>query len=175
MRVEREIAIHPAAIAPERLLAECDTRRTRRSGPGGQNRNKVETAVVLLHRPSGTVAEANERRSQAQNARLALFRLRVKLALTVRRPWEPGQRPSPLWRSRCREGRTIVNAAHEDFPAMLAEALDALSAHGHDLTATAAALGCTGSQLTKLLQAEPAALAMVNAHRRRLGLRPLMP
>ena len=49
---------HPAAHDLERLLADCDVRFTRRSGPGGQNRNKVETAVVLTHRPTGLVAEA---------------------------------------------------------------------------------------------------------------------
>src|SRR5947209_19951057 len=93
---------HPAALAADRLLAECETRRLRRSGPGGQNRNKVETAVVLTHRPTGLVAEANERRSQAENGRVALHRLRLALALAVRSP-RVAACPSTLWRSRCRE------------------------------------------------------------------------
>src|SRR5713101_7600430 len=88
---------HPATLAPDRLLAECDVRFLRRSGPGGQNRNKVATAVVLTHRPSGLVAEANERRSQAENREAALFRLRINLALSIRLPSGP---PSALWRSR---------------------------------------------------------------------------
>src|SRR5262249_27924451 len=46
-----DVTKHPAARAPDALLAECEVRRTRRSGPGGQNRNKVETAVVLRHLP----------------------------------------------------------------------------------------------------------------------------
>ena len=58
---------HPAATRAEQLLAECEVRRLRRSGPGGQHRNKVETAVALRHLPTGVQAEANERRSQAQN------------------------------------------------------------------------------------------------------------
>ena len=58
---------HPAALSPEELLHQCRARRTRRSGPGGQHRNKVETAGVLTHAPTGVQAEANERRSQAEN------------------------------------------------------------------------------------------------------------
>lgn len=164
---------HPAALDVDRLAAECETRRTRRSGPGGQNRNKVETAVVLTHRPSGIVAEANERRSQAENLRAALFRLRISLALEVRRPVLPGESPSPLWSSRCRAGRVVVSADHDDFPALLAEALDVLESHAMDVRAAAEALGCTGSQLTKMLRSEPRAFQHVNERRRVLGLHAL--
>ena len=66
----------------------------------GRNRNKVETAIVLVHRPSRIVAEATERRSQGENLRAALFRLRLNLALDVRRPVGPDEPPSPLWASR---------------------------------------------------------------------------
>ena len=89
--------VHPAALPPEKILAQCEARRLRRSGPGGQHRNKVETAVALLHKPSGVKAEASERRSQAENRAVALFRLRVNLALEVRRPVETGIAPSSLW------------------------------------------------------------------------------
>ena len=39
------VMIHPAALPFDALLKECEVRRLRRSGPGGQHRNKVETAV----------------------------------------------------------------------------------------------------------------------------------
>src|SRR5512136_1153675 len=94
----------PAACSPTQLYAECDVRRLRRSGPGGQHRNKVETAVSLHHLPTGVRAEANERRSQAQNRSLALLRLRMNLALEVRRSVGPDYVPSPLWKSRCGGG-----------------------------------------------------------------------
>jgi hypothetical protein len=172
MPLSRE-AEHPAAIPPEQLAAQCEVRRTRRSGPGGQNRNKVETAIVLVHRPSGLGAEASERRSQAENLRVALFRLRLNLALEVRRPVPGDAAPSLLWQSRCRGGRIAVNPSHDDFPALVAEALDVLTAHALDPRPSAARLGCTPSQLTRLLKAEPRALKQLNDQRRGLGLHPL--
>lgn len=165
---------HPAALDPKLLAAQCESRFTRRSGPGGQNRNKVETAVVLLHRPTGVKAEASERRSQAQNLQAALFRLRVSLALNVRKRITPGEPPSALWQSRCRGGRIVLNASHDDFPAILAEALDVLHFHELDLKSAAGALGCTPSQLTKLLEAEPRALLGVNQERKKTGMHPLV-
>lgn len=49
------------------------------SGPGGQHRNKRETAVRVRHLPSGITALATEHRSQARNKVLALRRLELKL------------------------------------------------------------------------------------------------
>jgi RF-1 domain len=169
--------LHPAAMDPTALAAECEFRATRRSGPGGQNRNKVETAVVLTHRPTGIRAEASERRTQGENRRAATSRLRVELALAVRRPIDRDDgrpfAPSALWRSRCRGGRIIINPEHDDFPALLAEALDVLSAVDDDPRAASEALGCSATQLVKLLKDEPRALAGVNERRRLAGQHPL--
>lgn len=49
------------------------------SGPGGQHRNKRDTAVRVRHFPSGITAIATEHRSQARNKELALTRLELKL------------------------------------------------------------------------------------------------
>jgi hypothetical protein len=163
---------HPAALDPAepvRLLSQCDVTRSRASGPGGQNRNKVETAVRITHRPTGIAGWASERRSQAENLRMALFRLRVNLALEVRGYFALREVPSPLWRSRCREGRIAVNPEHADFPALLAEALDVLAALRFDPAAAANLLNVTTSQLIKLLKDEPRALQWVNRQRQERG------
>ncbi|WP_169977816.1 peptide chain release factor family protein [Tautonia rosea] len=165
--------LHPSAEPLDRLLADCDVRFARRSGPGGQNRNKVETAAILTHRPTGLSAEANERRSQGENRVVALMRLRVLLALEVRRPVDLEVGPSALWRSRLKGGRIVVSPSHDDFPALLAEALDAVDASDTDVKVAAERLGCSASQLVKFLKLEPRAMKQVNDRRTAAGLRPL--
>ncbi|QDU81296.1 Peptide chain release factor 1 [Polystyrenella longa] len=161
--------MHPAELSPDQLLKECRVTRTRRSGPGGQHRNKVETAIVLDHLPTGLQAEANEERSQPANQRKALKRLRLKLAVEIRQPERLDQIPSQFWKNRFPTGRLQISAKHEEFPVVLAEALDALQGNDYEVNRAAIQLGCSGSQLTKLLKQEQTAWVEVNRIRSELG------
>ena len=64
---------------PEILKRQVVIDTYRSSGPGGQRKNKTETAVRLKHLPSGITVIATEYRSQAQNRELAFERLRERL------------------------------------------------------------------------------------------------
>jgi hypothetical protein len=163
--------MHPTAQTDDGLLAECDETRTRRSGPGGQHRNKVETAVVLKHRPTGLSAEANERRSQADNRRVAVQRLRLRLAIEHREPADA--EASALWRSRVRGSRLEVSSEHRDYATLLAEAFDQLAACGWQPAGVAEQLGVSSSQLLKLMKRSPAAFVAFNRQRQAVGLKPM--
>jgi len=64
---------------PQVLKKQVVVETYRSGGPGGQRKNKVETAVRLKHLPSGLTVIATEHRSQAENRKLAFERLRARL------------------------------------------------------------------------------------------------
>ena len=164
-----ESPMHPAALSIDRLLRDCSERHVRRSGPGGQHRNKVESGVILKHAPTGVAAEASERRTQRENLKVVIGRLRRNLALEVREEVS-ARGPSEAWRSRVRNGRLAVSERHELFPTLLAEALDHLSAADWDVGRAAERLGITSSQLVKFFKLEPRALRRLNDERAARGL-----
>jgi protein subunit release factor B len=82
----REAARRALTLPPAALAAECEETFFTAGGPGGQHRNKTESGVRLVHRPTGASVTATERRSQAQNRAAALERLRDRLRALARRP-----------------------------------------------------------------------------------------
>jgi len=74
--------VHPRHFATDMatLEREAVVEPYRAPGPGGQRKNRKETAVRLTHTPSGITVVASERRSQAQNRDIAFERLIKKLA-----------------------------------------------------------------------------------------------
>ncbi|MCI8691162.1 MAG: peptide chain release factor H [Lachnospiraceae bacterium] len=72
------------SIVPEAVQVAADgeyrIEKFHCGGKGGQNVNKVETGVRIIHIPTGTVAQSTEERSQFQNKQRAMERMREKLA-----------------------------------------------------------------------------------------------
>jgi RF-1 domain len=155
------------------LLAESDVSTYRGSGPGGQNRNKVESAVRIRHRPTGITAIAEESRSQAENRKRALRRLRKAIALHVRRPVAEDIVPQEIRACVDGKGRLGVGRRDERYLAAAASILDVLVAAEGSISTTAARLGLTTGNLSAFLTADEDLMAEANRVRADRGLRAL--
>lgn len=69
----------PVPESDDELLAQCRVETFRAGGPGGQHQNTTESAVRLVHLPTGVRATSREERSQHRNRAIALERLRARL------------------------------------------------------------------------------------------------
>lgn len=163
--------IHPSTLGEADLEQECSTSFRRASGPGGQHRNKVETAVHLVHLPTGLIGQASERRSQKENRQTAMHRLRVNLAVQVRT--EPSEMVQSIQRVYIQGKRLAISTQNWDWPAVLAELLNLAAAHQWQLAPLADLLNTTSTQIVKAIAREPAALAYLNQNRIAQGLSPL--
>lgn len=162
------------------LLAQCDLHLFRSSGPGGQHRNKVSSAVRLRHRPTGITAHSDGSRSQQENRGLALRRLRMAIACRVRHPLDPAAVELPavveacLFRPRGRQGgasrRIEIGPRDSRFWQVAAFLLDLLDACAGRLTVAAAAMQITTSNLVRVFKSHRRLLAAAQEIRRAHGL-----
>ena len=96
-------------LSDDDLLLQCEVQAHRASGPGGQHRNKAETAIRLVHLPTGVRVEGKDERSRTQNLRIALGRMREKLEKRAYRP--PPRRKTKVSRNQKKkrvEGKRLV-------------------------------------------------------------------
>ncbi len=177
---------HPAVLPEAKLLLQCRFTQHRRGGPGGQHRNKVSTAITVLHEPSSISAEASERRDQVQNRRQAILRLRIRLAISVRsspapqiqigdqmRPAMPLDPLPETIRERYRDTPLKLALSNADRPAVLALLLDDLYWAGGVPAGVARQWAVSASAIVQFLALQPAALQLVNRWRSELGRHPL--
>lgn len=159
------------------LIAQSEVDRYRASGPGGQHRNKTESAVRLRHKLSGVTAIGEDSRSQAENKIHAVRRLRSAIALQVREPialdgYVPSRRLAALFAG----GTAPLGAKTRltgEYWASIAELLDLLVAGDLEIGTTAQRLGVTTGALSKMLLHDEHVARAINDLRRAKGMRAL--
>ncbi len=164
-------------VGDDALIAQCEVDRYRASGPGGQHRNKTESAVRLRHKLSGVSAIGEDSRSQSENKLHAVRRLRSAIALELREPVRlEGFAPSRRLAALVAGGTAPLGAKTKltgEYWAGMAELLDLLVAGSLEIATTAHRLGITTGALSKLLLHDDQVARVVNDLRRASGMRAL--
>ncbi len=162
-------------LPDDELLQQCKRSNHQASGPGGQKRNRVYSAVRLEHAAADLRAEASEYREAGRNLTDALQKLRLAAAFqgAALVPFVPAEDAPPAEIPEAPPEypafRAKINPGHRDFPAVVLLALIALRLGRSEPRPAAERLGVTTSQLVKFLKIDKAVLARANELRTRAG------
>ncbi|PUZ53609.1 hypothetical protein GQ55_5G064800 [Panicum hallii var. hallii] len=169
-------------MSDEELMEQCEMGTFKASGPGGQHRNKRESAVRLKHRPTGIIAQAVEDRSQHMNRASALSRLRTLIALKVRRPINLEDYTPPVellqilpLKSTVR-GKDVgpqIGPNNSKFSPGMQALLDLLFAVEGSVSDAAKLLGLSTGALSRLILSDDSLRTAANELRALKGLKPL--
>ncbi|KAK3166181.1 hypothetical protein QOZ80_1AG0042480 [Eleusine coracana subsp. coracana] len=179
--VSKEIADY-LGMSDDELMEQCEMGTFKASGPGGQHRNKRESAVRLRHRPTGIIAQAVEDRSQHMNRASALARLRTLIALKVRRPINLEEYTPPVellqilpLKSTIR-GKDVgpqIGPKNPKFSPGMQALLDLLYAVEGSVSDAAKILGLSTGALSRLILSDDSLRTAANELRASKGLKPL--
>lgn len=169
-------------MSDEKLMSQCEMDTYKSSGPGGQHRNKRETAVRLKHLPTGIIAQASEDRSQHKNRASALARLRSLLALKVRNSidLETYTPPPELLQIlptkstiRGSECGSQIGPNNPKFSLGMQALLDLIFAVEGSVSDAAKKLGLSTGALSRLILSDDSLRQAVNEFRTSKGMKPL--
>jgi protein subunit release factor B len=147
-------------LEDKELLQLCKIDTFVGRGPGGQKRNKTETAVRVTHLQSGISASNDESRSQHLNLIKATQALRLEIAANIRQEAEEWQAKTPGINSKL-------------YPLWLAKVLDAMEETDYKISEAAKILNTSTAQLSKDIARSPNACQIINQGRTRNKLSPL--
>ena len=150
------------ALDDDALLKKCRIDNFRSTGPGGQHRNKTDSAVRLTLNDHQISASADESRSQHQNRLQALKRLRREIAYHLR------EEEILTW-----DDDVKMNIDNPKYPSFLGIVVDALIVTEYKLGEAAQHIGITTGKLNKALQRDKQLWDFVNQERQKLGLKTL--
>jgi len=150
------------ALEDDELLRHCRCDTFRASGPGGQHRNTSDSAVRLTLEDTEVTAIASEERSQHRNRARAVKRLRLQIALNLRRD------PAPSW-----DGPWKPGARDRQYAVFVAYVFDALAATEYRVSDAAKLLEVSTGRLVRTLAADTTLWARVNQEREKRDMKPL--
>ncbi|XP_010529711.1 PREDICTED: uncharacterized protein LOC104806483 [Tarenaya hassleriana] len=169
-------------ISDDQLMKQCKMETFRVSGPGGQHRNKRDSAVRLKHLPTGIVSQAVEDRSQHKNRASALTRLRTLLAVKVRNkvdldtyspPPELLQILPPKSTIRLSTSGPQIGPNNPKFVPGMQALIDLISANGGSISDSARLLGLSTGALSRLILSHDSLRMAINDIRAAKGMKPL--
>lgn len=146
----------------DELLAHCRMDVARGTGPGGQKRNRTESAVRLTVEDTTIQVLCDQSRSQHRNRELALRELRLRLALECRFPTResmPWSDPPPV--------------KQPEFTLWIAQVLDVVAGHGWRVGDAVQAMDVSTNRFSQAVLTDDRVARVVNRERERNGMRPL--
>uniref|UniRef100_A0A5B7B819 Prokaryotic-type class I peptide chain release factors domain-containing protein n=1 Tax=Davidia involucrata TaxID=16924 RepID=A0A5B7B819_DAVIN len=170
------------AMSNEELMRQCEMNTFKASGPGGQHRNKRESAVRLKHLPTGIVAQAVEDRSQHKNRASALARLRTLLALKVRNTVDLDAYSPPQELLQILPAKSTIRGSdrgpqigpnNPKFVLGMQALLDLIFAVEGSISDAAKKLGLSTGALSRLILSDDSLRMAVNELRTSKGMKPL--
>ncbi|CBI16955.3 hypothetical protein AAG906_000431 [Vitis piasezkii] len=169
-------------LSDEQLMKQCEMSTFKSSGPGGQHRNKRESAVRLKHLPTGIIAQAVEDRSQHKNRASALARLRTLLALKVRNSIDLDTYSPPLELLQILPAKSTIRTSdcgpqigpnNPKFALGMLALLDLIFAVEGSISDAAKLMGLSTGALSRLVLSDDSLRMAVNELRTSKGLKPL--
>ena len=153
------------ALSDEELMKECRFDAMRGTGPGGQKRNKTSSAARVTHLESGLSAFDDVTRSQHQNLKHALDKLRGEIAVNLL----PGEGES----TPCIPLAPVPKPNSRNYFLWLGRIFDALLATDFQMPEAAARFECSPSHLIRIVAKDEFAWQKLAEARQRRKMTPL--